>query len=241
MATSARDKVQDFADKMDARLHRAEVSPRTGRVVARSRLRNVLSDCGFARRGPSNVMVIEAALQHRGVYTQPRLSTPSLNPDDTIYFSRSIAESPETACLRWPTESNLEWFLSDRDNFEFLFRGWKLVKAQFVLPNGMRVDLLARDDKGDYVVIELKKYTPDRGLVHQTAEYIEQVRLWLGSRAAKHSVRGLVITGEVNRTMLTQLQILATSLGCDIAWKTYRVEMTLTEVPTVTDGPGESG
>lgn len=69
-------------------------------------------------------------------------------------------------------ESELEQYM--KEHLEELEPGLQLVQTQYVLPNG-RIDVLARDIQGDYVVIELK-VEKDTDCVWQKWYYCQEIQ-----------------------------------------------------------------
>jgi hypothetical protein len=225
--TSTADRVASFVEKIDRRLQKDARSNRTMKVTTGSKLRVILKDCGFEKRGSRNIARIEAALTERGIYTQPPLSTPGLDWEQVVYFSRTPS-SPTERRLVFPVEHDLETFLVA--NWDYLFPDLKLVKRQFDVPSGI-IDILAKDAAG-YVVIELKTDKQDRRLVNQLADYISDVQEW-SARKGKHvPVRGIALTAHRSPRMLDQLRAIGRERGCHIDWITYRMEMTLEQVPS---------
>ena len=53
-----------------------------------SKLRVVLRECGWKKRGPGNLRRIQARCEATGIYPEPMLTAPGLDYEETIYFSR---------------------------------------------------------------------------------------------------------------------------------------------------------
>lgn len=140
--------------------------------------------------------------------------------------SAPLGKIPEEKRLRFPVHAGLERFLAE--NFPFLFPGLSLVKTEYELPSGNRADMLAKDKTtGDWVVIELKPAVPDRGVVSQIVDYMQEVRSAPPSKRGGHGVRGMVITGEADPVLQEHVQVLAAEEGFQLDWLVYRIEMTL--------------
>ena len=227
--------IQRYVTKIDSRLTKDELSPNTMRMVTRSRLDVVLRECGIGRRGPKNLREIREALWARNIFPHPDLIDPSLPLDELIYMSRTPqGKIPEEKRLRFPVHAGLERFLAE--NFPFLFPGLSLVKTEYELPSGNRADMLAKDKTtGDWVVIELKPAVPDRGVVSQIVDYMQEVRSAPPSKRGGRGVRGMVITGEADPVLQEHVQVLFAEEGFQLDWLVYRIEMTLAP-PVVASG-----
>src|SRR5260370_438021 len=96
-------RISRFVKKVEAKLAADEAAGNM-RVVTDHRLRIVMEQCGFERRGHRNVGAIEAALLANGIYAEPAITTPGLDRDQIIYLSRTPPSPPEQRRLRWPAE-----------------------------------------------------------------------------------------------------------------------------------------
>jgi len=234
---STTERIQRYVTKIDARLRKDELSPNTMRVVTRGRLDVVLRECGVGRRGPKNLRAIREAFWAKRIFPHPDLCDPGLPLDEWIYMSKTPSGGPEEKRLRFPVHAGLERFLAE--NFPFLFPGLALVKTEFELASGNKADMLAKDQTtGEWVVIELKPAIPDRGVVSQIVDYMQEVRSAPPSKRAGRGVRGMVITGEADPVLQEHVQVLAAQEGFKLDWLVYRIEMTLAP-PVVTSAPAQ--
>lgn len=225
--------VERFADRIDAKLRADEASDETMRVFTDASLRRVVQGAGFAKRGSRNLALIEAALAGRGVFADPPLTTPGLDWEQRIYFTRTPPEPrPRERRIGFKTERDLETFLVD--NFDLVFPDLRLLGRQWETHSGGKVDLMARDGDG-YVVIELKKDRPTKDLVYQVAKYIEDVAKWAADRGDEATARGLIVTGQVERRMHQLVRDVAVTRGHQIDWMVYRMEVVLTPAIGVGD------
>lgn len=197
------------------------------RVFTDSALRRVLLDCGFKKRGSKNVALIEAALDRHGVYADPPLTTPRLDWEARIHFTRTpqVARLDEHR-IAFRTEYDLETFLVD--NFSYVFPGLRLKDRQFPVQSG-KVDLLAKDTDG-YVVIELKRGRPTERLVGQLLRYMDDVAAWLAERHDGASVRGIIVSEQVDDAMHRMLLDLAAARGRRVGWLEFRLDLVLRSV-----------
>ena len=77
------------------------------------------------------------------------------------------------------------------NHFVELFPGWELIRPEYPAGPRGRIDLLCRDRRGDYVVIELKKNKAPDSAVTQVNRYITWVKQHLAGPGQK--VRGVII------------------------------------------------
>ena len=83
------------------------------------------------------------------------------------------------------------------------------------------IDILALDKNNDFVVIELKRAESGYKVVGQVLNYMG----WVQERLAgeNHKVRGLIIVGEADKTLLTAVKPVADK----VSLKEYRIKMLL--------------
>ena len=129
------ERIERYAARVDSKLRADEQATDSMRVFTDSSLRRVLKDCGFDRRGSRNVTTIQQALERRGVYPDPPLTTPGLDWEQRIYFTRTPpTRDPDLQRVRFPAERDLETFLVA--NFDYLFPGLDLVDRQYRVQSG---------------------------------------------------------------------------------------------------------
>lgn len=95
------------------------------------------------------------------------------------------------------TEHDIESFLDTKDALRS--RGLEIVERQIELSPGNRIDLLCKDDRGDLVVVELKKGSANT-TVGQLARYVTDVREHRANSTQK--VRGLILTVDVDEQLV---------------------------------------
>lgn len=224
------DRIERFVNRIDKNLRRDERSRTTMRVVVGCHFNVALAECGFRRRGEKNVAVIEAALARRQIYASPSMTDPEVQFEQLLHFSRTPPDpaQPSRRRLRFPVERDFENFLVA--NFDYLFEDMKLIKRQYPLTSGDKVDILARDKRsGDLVVMELKVTDRDRGTPSQIVGYMQEVQAHEKAKRKPHGVRGLVITTEPNEVLTGHVAALAEHHRFDIRWLLCHVEMALME------------
>lgn len=91
---------------------------------------------------------------------------------EVVYRKRFISDTEYSYNIELITESLLEEYM--KHNLHLIERGLKLVATQYILPKG-RIDILAKDSKGVYVVIELK-VEEDTDIVWQSLYYRSEIK-----------------------------------------------------------------
>jgi hypothetical protein len=91
-------------------------------------------------------------------------------------------------------ENDLRDFLAD--NVFVIQKGLSLVGKEYDTKEAGRIDLLCKDKKGAYVVVELKKGRKSDEVVGQTLRYVGWVEKKFGSKA-----RGIVIVNEPDQRL----------------------------------------
>ncbi|MFJ8531392.1 endonuclease NucS domain-containing protein [Bacillus sp. NPDC094106] len=88
-------------------------------------------------------------------------------------YKRCIASSSQMSTnIELITEEMLELYM--KQNLSLIEKGLRLVSTQYMLPKG-RIDILARDISGTYVVIELK-VAEDTDIVWQSMYYRNEIK-----------------------------------------------------------------
>lgn len=92
----------------------------------------------------------------------------------------------------------MEWLIEG--NLDCIEPGLRLVRRQASIPVG-RIDILCRDGRGDYVVIELKRFGANtREVVAQIATYMGYVKSEMASEGEK--VRGVIVVGRPDEALV---------------------------------------
>ncbi|MDT5014986.1 MAG: hypothetical protein QOD39_1146, partial [Mycobacterium sp.] len=84
MALTTRDRIEKFADRLDQRLRVCEVTG-SPRIATSSKVRVILSSCGFEKQGKRNMESIESALAARSVFPHMPLHPGPLDHNLTIH------------------------------------------------------------------------------------------------------------------------------------------------------------
>jgi hypothetical protein len=210
MALSHEEKISKFVGSIDKKLQKMDSTY--------SHLSVILSNCGWQKKGTSNLREITDALEERDIYADPEL-TKNVSYAAIVHFQRG----PWVKGLRLAKEDHLRDFLIE--NFSRIdgFSDLEQPKAEVYLKrSGNKIDILCRDRvTGAYVVIELKQEVGKP--VTQIGDYMAEVKR---DRAkGRFDVKGIVITGEPIR--------LASALsdidGFPVKWLTYSIDLTLAE------------
>jgi hypothetical protein len=115
----------------------------------------------------------------------------------------SIGQSPPDAppyedtneITRNISESNLELLLVER--LELLEEGLQLIQRQYHCPGVGRIDILGRDNEGNLVVIELKKFgVKHDSILDQILRYMGYVKEHVAE--GTQTVRGMIVVGKVD-------------------------------------------
>jgi len=128
-----------------------------------------------------------------------------------------------------PLEKHLE---------EYIMKNWDIVDfgeklslyreedgtpgQQYITDVGI-IDILAKDEKGDFVVIELKRAEAKYHVVGQVLNYISWVEENLVTNGEK--VRGMIVVGKADNTLKYALRQVADK----VMLKEYRIKLTLNE------------
>ena len=127
-----------------------------------------------------------------------------LTEEATLAYKKAIdkgiaplSDSPEAYRCRVNGEAALESWLAD--NLQRLEVGLEFVGRQFETNDAGRIDILAKDAKSNYVVIELKRDKASDVALGQLLRYLGWVRMHLGNG---NSVRGFVVGDEIDDRMV---------------------------------------
>ena len=122
----------------------------------------IVEGCGYEKRGPKNLRLIQEAMESAELYPEPRLTALGLKQEDLVYFSlvrpKPYRDEDYEGLRAFANEEQLENFLIE--NFDRIpaFKSFKEPKRQFKIPGTKwEVDVLCRERiSNGYVVIELK-------------------------------------------------------------------------------------
>jgi Holliday junction resolvase-like predicted endonuclease len=114
-------------------------------------------------------------------------------------------------------EKNLESLVSER--LEEIEPGLYLVQRQYATPVG-RIDLLCRDRRGNFVVIELKRFRAStESIIDQVTRYMGWVQEQLAKR--HQHVRGYIVVGKLDRKLQYSVRAIE-----NLKVKCFRVSLT---------------
>ncbi|KKS05148.1 MAG: hypothetical protein UU58_C0001G0008 [Candidatus Nomurabacteria bacterium GW2011_GWA2_41_25] len=125
-----------------------------------------------------------------------------------------------------PLEKHLEDYIMK--NWDIVDFGEKLTLyreddgtpgQQYVTDVGI-IDILAKDTKGNFVIIELKRAETKYHVIGQILNYITWVEENLALKNEK--VRGIIVVGKADKTLKSALK----QVGDKVALKEYRIKMT---------------
>jgi hypothetical protein len=104
--------------------------------------------------------------------------------------------------FKFAIENHLRDFLASADNLSYLEHGLKICNidgrsgVEYSIDGGKgRIDILAKDDKGQFVVIELKKGKGGRGVVGQILYYMAWIDAHMVSTTSP--CRGIILASDI--------------------------------------------
>ncbi len=121
--------------------------------------------------------------------TKFRLAKPeesNIGITEGVRIGKDIVREFEEISYSLSLERDLEDYLSR--NLDVVEKGLRLIERQKELPGLGRLDILARDQDGNFVVIELKAGQADEKAVGQLQAYIEYLR-----EQGYENIRGILI------------------------------------------------
>lgn len=202
-----------------------EIAANTDTGVERRKLRTVLSEIGLRRRSQASLERLREALESKGIYSQPLVSSSMVRPDEWVRFSSKPLPTPE---LLFPTEKQMKKaIMAAIERVPPLDRLCS-PESEFRVA-GQRIDIFCRDKQTNAAVaIELKKdWKPE--LAHQMIRYLRLLdEHGYGEEAP---VRGIIITG--SHDPLTASLIDGNS-RYQIDWYVYDIAL---REPRITDAP----
>lgn len=154
------------------------------------------------------------------VANQPTIEEPAI--DDDLLDETVIEGGVE---MHFPLEKYLEHFMIENwDNIDFgepldLYRDEDGMPGQQYTTDVGIIDILAKDPKGNFVVIELKRGKSTQHVIGQVLAYIGWVRNNLATSG--QGVRGIVIVNEGNQALLEAQREVADK----VTVKYYRVNL----------------
>lgn len=95
------------------------------------------------------------------------------------------------------TEADFETLIDSRNALEQI--GLEIIDRQIEITPGNRIDLLCKDQKGDLVVVELKKWGATQ-TIGQTARYLTDVREHYAKTSQK--VRALILAFDIDEELI---------------------------------------
>jgi len=126
-----------------------------------------------------------------------------------------------------PTSISLEKDLRDylAENPDLIEKGLSLVGKEHPIEGAGRADLLCKDKRGNYIVIETKKARESEKVVGQILKYIGGLK-----KEGKKTTRGIIIVNEPD----DKLDLAIEAVKDLIKLKYYKVSFEITDSPTST-------
>ncbi len=216
------DLLAQFIERIDADIHNDKAAA-PGQSIKRRKLRTVTHECGYRKASLPFLERLRQQVAQAGLFTDPSLTDPGLNPKDWVRFSTEPFPSPP---LVFTKEVHLQRLVLASLG-QGVFRNLKPFRSkgnasgmEYRLPDDRRIDLLCQEKTkhraGTLVAIELKRQSPKRA-VGQLVRYLAALEKEFHPRL----VRGIVISSEKDDVSTSRL----TGAGkYDIEWYRYRVE-----------------
>ena len=177
------------------------------REKLRIKLGSLLRRCGRSNRSNEFDAAMADGLDKRRLFIFPRLDG-RLPSDSWLCVSRDPVPDP---VLLFAKEQHLQDFLAADLPRLALFRELELVKPQYLLPDGSRIDLLLFGKKAnEYVVVELKHHEAGYGGTTQLISYMAQLRKQRADKEGR-GVRGLLLVGSIASEQRDQFATLSES------------------------------
>jgi RecB family endonuclease NucS len=158
--------------------------------------------------------------------TEP-ITTSSENEEEVSATSSVLVEDYNTGFM--PLEKHLEeYIMKNWDIIDFgeeltVYRDEDGTPAQQYVTDVGIIDILAKDTKGNFVVLELKRAESKYAVVGQILNYMSWVEENLTSD--KEKVRGIIIVGKADNTLKYALR----QVQDKVILKEYRIKMTFTD------------
>lgn len=203
--------------------------PESLRQSTRSGLQTIIQRTGAKRRTDPLLARLDEAFDAEGIATFPRLTDPRNRPDEPIYlFGRD--HQPDLLPVqrqRFLDEPSLWDFIwANRHEFDEL-RGLSNFESERRMTSGRRFDLFCKRPRLSQLVgIELKLGDINDRAVGQCLQYIDDIAK--EATDIGWSARFILITGgQPNSKARSRIQAYAQSLGVEVTFLLYRVELTL--------------
>ena len=189
------DLMAQFVERIDTNI-RNDKAAAPKQSIKRRKLRTVTHECGFKKASLPFLARLRQQVAQAGLFTDPSLVDPALNPEDWVRFSREPFPSKP---LVFRKEEHLQQLVLASLG-QGVFRNLKPFRSpgnqsgmEYGLPNGRRIDLLCREKTkhraGTLVAIELKRHNPP-DTVDQLVGYLDALK----KRFPEREVRGIIIS-----------------------------------------------
>jgi len=153
-------------------------------------------------------------------YTNLLSRSPSTDISEEIFFEL-LGIRNFTQNLRLNYRNRLPIYVSEKDVENLLDTknalksiGLEIIERQQEVTPGNRIDLLCKDARGDLVVVELKKHSPNK-TIGQLARYVTDVNENVAKPGQK--VRGLILAFDVDE------QLIKAARGVDFEVVLYQI------------------
>lgn len=157
--------------------------------------------------------------------TEPIIT--SIENEEEVISTEITTEEHDTGFM--PLEKYLEeyimknWGIVDFGEKLFIYRDEDGTPGQQYVTDVGIIDILAKDEKGNFVVIELKRAESKYHVVGQVLNYMSWVEENLVTNGEK--VRGMIVVGKADNTLKYALR----QVSDKVILKEYRIKMTFTD------------
>ncbi len=153
-------------------------------------------------------------------YTNLLSRSPSTDiPEDIFFellgirnFTQNLRLNYRNRLQIYVSEAEIETLLDTKNALRSM--GLEIIERQKQITPGNRIDLLCKDSKGDFVVVELKKHGPNE-TIGQLARYVTDVHENMAKPGQK--VRGLILAFDVDE------QLIKAARGVDFEVMLYQI------------------
>ena len=188
--------VRRAVEFIERRLNQLPQPPTSKASAPDSKLRVLITKAGYRRRTKRILVDLQTAFDEQQIACYPKIDDPRNGRDTRIFFFRGHlpGDLVHDAEL-FPEEAHLEHFIEANHPMLSHFHDLVLLKRQYPLGPGKKIDLMFRDAKNnDLVGVELKKGKPDDRTVGQISIYLRELKT--ASEKQGCGFRLILITGQ---------------------------------------------
>jgi hypothetical protein len=218
------DKCSSFVDDLAERLG-LEGDGEKAVDAASHRLDVILQRCGWTSRSKRRLELLQRLLSAHGIVATPPVDTEGLERGERIRFTRT---PPPISGMAFTKEVDLQRFLAENVERLAVFRGFKLVATEYLLPNDSRVDMLLENRAEQrWLAVELEKTQKDESPV-QLYRYMVEIRD--RKLPAGYRLDGMIISGRPHPAQIAAFRSMSYPGDGEVRWLEYRVQIDLVDL-----------